>query len=55
MIELLVDAFGVRLSVRAVPRSDHVSHLEGFTLSMWQAMPCERVVKASEEDRNLFC
>ena len=33
MIELTVDAFGVRRSMRTFPMADHVSHLEGVTPS----------------------
>ena len=39
VVELPVDAFSVRRSLRAVPRADHISHLEGVPPSAWQATP----------------
>ena len=53
MVELPVDAFGLRHSVCAIPREDHVSHLEGVTPSMWQAIPCKTVGEMAEEERKL--
>ena len=45
MVELPVDAFGVRCSVRAIPRVDHVSQLEIVTPSVLKTTPCKREVK----------
>ena len=53
VVELPVDAFGVRRFVTATLRADHVSHLKGFTPYMWQAMPCGRVGIATEVGRDL--
>ena len=39
--------------MRAVPREDKISHMEGFSLSVWQATPCKRVGKAAEGGRDL--
>ena len=39
VVELPVDAFSVRRSLRTVPRADHISHLEGFPPFAWQATP----------------
>ena len=50
-----MDAFGVRRSVRAVPRADQISHMEGVSPSVWQATPCKRVGKAAEGGRDLAC
>ena len=55
VVELPVDAFSVRRSVHAVPRSDHISHMEGVSPSAWQAMPCEIVEKAAEGGHDLTC
>ena len=43
VVEFPVDAFLVRHSVRAVPREDCISHLEGVSPYAWQATPCKRV------------
>ena len=51
--DLPVDAFGVRRYMRAILREDHVSHLEGVTPSVWQAMPCERVGGTAEVGHDL--
>ena len=53
--EFPVDAFLVRHSVRAVPREDCISQLEGVSPYAWQATPCKRVGKAAEGGRNLAC
>ena len=55
VVYLPMDAFGVRHSVSAVPRADHVIHLGGFTPFAWQATPCNRVGKATEDGRELAC
>ena len=48
VVELPVYTFGVRRSVRAVPREYNVSHLEGVTPSVWQSTPCKRSGKAAD-------
>ena len=55
VVEFPVDAFGVRRSVRAVLREDHIIHLEGVSPSACQATPYERVGKASEGGCDLAC
>ena len=55
MVELPMDDFGVWRSVCAVPREDHISHLEGVTPSVWQVTPCEKLAKAAEGGSNLAC
>ena len=54
MVGLPVDTFSVRRSMRAVPRADHISHLEGVSPSDWQAMLYNRVRKEAEGGRNLY-
>ena len=39
-----MESFLERRSVRAVPRDDHVSHLEGITPPIWESMACKRAV-----------
>ena len=51
VVDLPVDAFGVRTSMRAVPRVYHIIHLEGVTPSIWQDTPCKRAVKFAEGGR----
>ena len=41
--------------MRAVPRADHVIHLEGVTPLIWKSMPCKMVVKLLDKGRNLSC
>ena len=48
MVELPMDTFLVWCSVRAVPRADHISNLEGVSPSAWQATPSKRVGKMAE-------
>ena len=55
VVELPVDVFGVRRSVRAVPRADQISHMEGFSPSVCQSTPCKRVGKAAEGGSDLDC
>ena len=55
MVELPVDAFGVQRFVGTAPREDHISHLVGFTPSVWQSTLRERAVKAAEGGCNLSC
>ena len=55
MVEIPVEAFTVWCAMRAVPRDDHVSHLEGVTPLTWKYMPCERLVKLSAGGRDLLC
>ena len=50
-----MDAFSVRRSVRAVPRADHISHLEGVSPSTCQATPFKREGGAAEGGRDLAC
>ena len=53
MVEMIMDAFGVRCSMRTVLRVDQVSHLEGVTPSVWQSIPYKRVGKEAEGGRDL--
>ena len=56
MVELPVDTFGVRRSVRTVPRMDHVIHLGGGVIPFtWQATSFERAGKATVGGRDLAC
>ena len=55
VLELFAEAFAMRRSVRAVPRADHVSHLEGVAPPDWQSMPCERAGKLPVGGRDLAC
>ena len=43
LVEIPVEDFTVRCSVRTVPRADHMSRFEGGTLPVWKSMPCDRV------------
>ena len=55
MVELPVDAFLVRRSVRAVLRADNIIHLEGVSHSAWQETPCGMTGKAAKGGRDLSC
>ena len=55
IVYLRVDTFGVWRSVCAVPRVEHVSHLEGATPSVWKVTPCKREVNLSEGGLDLAC
>ena len=50
-----MDAFGVRRSVRAFPRSDQIIHLEGVPPYVCQLTSCNRVGKVAEGGRDLAC
>ena len=45
VVEIPVEAFMVRRSIRSVPQADHVIHLEGVAPPVWKSMPCEMAVK----------
>ena len=53
VVELPVDIFAVLRSVRAVPRADHIIHLERVSPTAWQVTTSERVRKAAEGGSNL--
>ena len=48
VVKKLVEASVLWRSVRAVPRPDHVNHLEGVIPTVWPFMPCKRAVKLSD-------
>ena len=53
VVEILLEAVMAQHYVRVVPQEEHVSHLEGVILTVWQSMSCERVGKLLEEGRKL--
>ena len=55
VVEIPMETFAVRRSVRAIPWADHVSHLEGVTPPVWQSMSCDLAGKLQEEGRGLSC
>ena len=55
VVELDIDAFGVRRTVHAVLRVDHITHLEVVPPYDWQAAPCKRAGKLLKGGRDLAC
>ena len=54
VVEITTDAFAVQRAVRTVPRADHVSHLDGVTLILWQSMLCNWSRKILHDGQDLF-
>ena len=50
-----MESFTIQSSVRAAPRADHMSHLEGVSLTIWKSTSCERAGKLSDGGHNLSC
>ena len=55
MVDILVDNFAVRRAVYTVPWADHISHLGGVPLLVWELMPCKQAVKFTPNGRYLAC
>ena len=55
VVEIPVESFAARRSVRAILQADHISHLEGVTPTVCQSMPCDRAGKILMEGRDLSC
>ena len=55
VVEITMDTFALRRSVRDVLQAYHVSHLEGVTLFVWQSIPLQRAGNLLDDGQDQSC